>query len=168
MKKRILLVILILLNILIVFRLFILITQLIFPEKVIIEDVWTYKNRYVGNIVTNKGNIYHIDYSNFDNKNKNLNDSSNYLLSISLKRKEKINNKDFKSIKEKLNFLKKKHIINNKNSKCRFNKYPSNDSLLIYYDYENNKKIIIGGKKICEYWDIIDIVQDYYMYVGDV
>lgn len=168
MKKKILLVILILLNILIVFRLFNLITSLFFPEKVIIEDVWTYKNRYVGNIVTNKGNIYYIDYSNFDNKNRNVNDSSKYLLSISLKRKEKINNKDFKSIKEKLNIVKNEHIINNKKSKCEFNKYSSNDSLLIYYDYENNKKIIIGGKKICEYWDIIDIIQDYYMYVGDV
>ena len=114
MKKKILLVILILLNILIVFRLFNLITSLFFPEKVIIEDVWTYKNRYVGNIVTNKGNIYYIDYSNFDNKNRNVNDSSKYLLSISLKRKEKINNKDFKSIKEKLNIVKNEHIIKNK------------------------------------------------------
>ena len=168
MKKKILLVILILLNIIIVFHLFNLIMPLIFPEKVIIEDVWTYKNRYVGNIVTNKGNIYHIDYSNFDNKNRSINGSSKYLLSISLKKDEKINNKDFKSIKEKLNIVKKEHIINKKNSKCEFNKYPNNDSLLIYYDYKNNKKIIIGGKKICEYWDIIDIVQDYYMYVGDV
>ena len=171
MKKKILLTLLILLNIFIIFRLFALIPPLLFPEKVMIEDVWTDKNRYVGNIITNKGNIYYIDYSNFKNRKRSLKDSSNYLLNISEKRNEKINHNDFELIKESLKNIKEEHIEhikNNNNFKCEFNKYSDNDRLLIFYDYDNNKKIIIGGKKACEYRNIIDVVQEYYIFVNDV
>lgn len=156
MNKRIIFVLIIVDVILLV-----LLISVFSREKVLIEDRWIKDNHYVGTILTSKGNIYYIDTKL--KEYNNLNDNSSYLLSHYKRKEVKMNHQDFNKIKNLL-----KEIKNNHNSICKYTNSKNNDRVLIYYDYDNNKKIILDNNSNCKNKKIIDIVQKYGMWLSDV
>ena len=129
-------------------------------ENVLIEDRWIKNNHYVGTILTSKGNIYYIDSKL--KEYKNLNDNSSYLLSHYKRKETKMTNQDFNKIKTLL-----KEIKNSHNSICEYTNSKNNDRILIYYDYDINKKIILADNSNCENKKIINIIQKYGMWLSD-